>query len=93
MVPTFSTFFRRAFFLVLAVILFPQSVMAVGAPPPRTSQNKKKTMIISFTLDTCRIERIASERMKIDFSTVGMSNSVNELNRQYDQLLNTYYQK
>jgi len=31
--------------------------------------------------------------MKIDFSTVGMSNSVNELNRQYDQLLNTYYQK
>lgn len=55
--------------------------------------DSKKTMIIAFTLDTCRIERIASEQMKIDFSTVGMSNSVNELNRQYDQLLNTYYQK
>jgi len=55
--------------------------------------DSKKTTIIAFTLDTCRIERIASEQMKIDFSTVGMSNSVNELNRQYDQLLNTYYQK
>lgn len=55
--------------------------------------DSKKRMIIAFTLDTCRIERIASEQMKIDFSTVGMSNAVNELNRQYDQLLNTYYQK
>ncbi len=52
----------------------------------------KKTMIIAFTLDTCRIERIASEQMKIDFSTAGMSKSINELNRQYDQLLNKYYQ-
>lgn len=55
--------------------------------------NSKKTMSIAFTLDTCRIERMASEYMKIDFSTIGMSNSVNELNRQYDQLLNIYYQK
>ncbi|MDD4636751.1 MAG: DUF1311 domain-containing protein [Bacteroidales bacterium] len=55
--------------------------------------DSKKKMIITFTLDTCRIERIASEQMKIDFSTAGMSNAVNELNKQYDQLLNTYYQK
>lgn len=55
--------------------------------------NSRKTKIISFTLDTCRIERMASEYMKIDFSTAGMNNAVNEMNRQYDQLLNTYYQK
>ena len=55
--------------------------------------NSRKTKIISFTLDTCRIERMASEYMKIDFSTAGMNNAVNEMNRQYNQLLNTYYQK
>jgi uncharacterized protein YecT (DUF1311 family) len=57
------------------------------------SDDFQKNLIIDFAVDTCRIERIASKKMEIDYSTFGMSMAVDELNSQYDKLLNKYYQK
>ncbi|MEN2401745.1 lysozyme inhibitor LprI family protein [Flavobacterium sp. MC2016-06] len=51
------------------------------------------TKEIEFAVDTFRIERITAKRIHIDYSTAGMSNSVNELTVLYDQLLNKYYNK
>jgi uncharacterized protein YecT (DUF1311 family) len=55
--------------------------------------DSKKNLILEFASDTGRIERIASEKMNIDYSTLGMSLATDELNSQYDKLLNKYYQK
>jgi uncharacterized protein YecT (DUF1311 family) len=57
------------------------------------SDDSQKSLMIDFAVDTCRIERIASKKMEIDYSTLGMSMAVDELNSQYDKLLNKYYQK
>lgn len=48
---------------------------------------------IEFKIDTFRIERIASERIEIDYSTSGMNISVDELTNAYDKLMNKYYNK
>lgn len=57
------------------------------------SDDSQKDLMIDFAVDTCRIQRIASKKMEIDYSTIGMSMAVDELNSQYDKLLNKYYQK
>lgn len=48
---------------------------------------------IEFAIDTFRIERLAAERMNIDYSTSGMNLAINELTDSYDKLLNKYYNK
>ena len=48
---------------------------------------------IEFSLDTFRIEQLAGKRMDIDYSTVGMNTTIDELTAGYDQLLNKYYNK
>lgn len=48
---------------------------------------------IEFAIDTFRIERLAAERMNIDYSTSGMNFAINELTDSYDKLLNKYYNK
>ncbi len=52
-----------------------------------------KEEIIEFIIDTCRIERIYSEKTNIDYSTLGMKESLADLDIQYDNLLNKYYKK
>jgi uncharacterized protein YecT (DUF1311 family) len=46
-----------------------------------------------FSLDTFRIEQIVSKRMVIDYTTVGMNNTVDEMTTAYDKLMNKYYNK
>lgn len=48
---------------------------------------------IEFKIDTFRIQKITSKRMDIDYSTMGMNISVNELTDGYDKLMNKYYGK
>lgn len=49
--------------------------------------------LISFSLDTFKIEHIVSKRMDIDYSTAGMNNTMDERTKAYDVLLNRYYNK
>ncbi len=48
---------------------------------------------MEFSLDTLRIERLVSERMNIDYSTIGMNITVQEMATSYDKLMNKYYNK
>ncbi len=48
---------------------------------------------IEFSVDTFRIEQIVSKRMGIDYSTVGMNITVDEMTSSYDKLMNKYYNK
>ena len=48
---------------------------------------------IEFSVDTFRIEQIVSKRMDIDYSTVGMNTTMEEMTSSYDLLLNKYYNK
>ncbi|WPR70617.1 lysozyme inhibitor LprI family protein [Flavobacterium sp. NG2] len=46
---------------------------------------------IEYKTDVYRIEKLADKKIKIDYSTAGMSNAIYELNSDYDKLLNKYY--
>lgn len=48
---------------------------------------------IEFATDTFKIEHIASKRMKVDYSTIGMNETIILLTGEYDKLLNKYYNK
>jgi uncharacterized protein YecT (DUF1311 family) len=48
---------------------------------------------IEFSVDTFKIEQISSKSMEVDYSTMGINNSINDLTASYDMLLNKYYQK
>ncbi len=48
---------------------------------------------IEFSLDTFRIEKLVLKRMDIDYSTVGMNKTMEEMAASYDQLMNKYYNK
>jgi uncharacterized protein YecT (DUF1311 family) len=48
---------------------------------------------MEFSLDTFRIQQLASKRIDIDYSTVGMNTTVDEMTDSYDKLLNKYYSK
>jgi uncharacterized protein YecT (DUF1311 family) len=48
---------------------------------------------VEFSVDTFRIEQIVSKRMDIDYSTVGMNITVDEMTTSYDKLMNKYYNK
>lgn len=56
------------------------------------SQNLTKDEI-EFSVDTFRIEQIASKRIDLDYSTAGMNTTVSEMTDAYDQLMNKYYNK
>jgi uncharacterized protein YecT (DUF1311 family) len=53
----------------------------------------EKQLIMQFRIDTLRIELVEAKKMKIDYTTSGMSNTINESTKQYDKLLNAYYQR
>jgi uncharacterized protein YecT (DUF1311 family) len=57
------------------------------------SMNDLTTVQIEFSVDTFKIEQIASKRMDIDYSTAGINSTINDLTASYDILLNKYYQK
>lgn len=48
---------------------------------------------IEFAIDTFKIEKTATKRIEIDYSTAGMNMSISELTVGYDKLLNKYYNK
>lgn len=48
---------------------------------------------IEFSVDTFRIEQIGAIRMEMDYTTVGMNITVDEMTSSYDKLLNKYYNK
>lgn len=48
---------------------------------------------IEFSVDTFKIEQIATRKIDIDYSTMGINNAVNDLTSSYDILLNKYYKK
>jgi uncharacterized protein YecT (DUF1311 family) len=59
----------------------------------KLSQKNLTADEIEFSVDTFRLEQIVSKRMDIDYSTVGMNTTVDELTSSYDQLMNKYYNK
>lgn len=48
---------------------------------------------VEFSLDTFRIQETASYRMDIDYSTMGMNVTIDEMTAAYDKLMNKYYSK
>jgi uncharacterized protein YecT (DUF1311 family) len=48
---------------------------------------------IEFSIDTFRIEQLASKRIDINYSTYSMIEATTELTASYDKLLNKYYNK
>ena len=48
---------------------------------------------LEFSLDTFRIENIASRKIDIDYSTTGMNKSVIEMKASYEVIMNKYYKK
>lgn len=48
---------------------------------------------VEFTVDTFKIQLIATKKMEIDYSTSGMNTAVNDMAKAYDKLLNKYYNK
>ena len=56
-------------------------------------EEQQKDLMIEFAIDTARIERFASERINVDFSTAGMNDAITQLNDGYDRLMNKYYKK
>ncbi len=48
---------------------------------------------IEFSKDTSYIGQVLMQRMKIDYTTVGMNKAIQEMASWYDQLLNKYYNK
>jgi len=57
------------------------------------SDDLENGIITEFSIDTCKIERIATKKIEIDCSTMGISVAIKELTNQYDKLLNKYYHK
>lgn len=52
----------------------------------------EKQRNVEFPLDTFRIERMLQLRLSTDYSTAGMVNAGSEAEKEYDKLLNKYYQ-
>ena len=48
---------------------------------------------IEFSIDTFRIEQLASKRIDLNYSTMSMIDATLELTASYDKLLNKYYIK
>ena len=48
---------------------------------------------IEFSIDTFYIGQVLSKRIDLDYTTVGMNISINEMSSNYDRLLNNYYTK
>ena len=48
---------------------------------------------MEFSVDTFRISQIVSRRMDVDYSTIGMNITVDEMTSSYDKLMNKYYNK
>jgi uncharacterized protein YecT (DUF1311 family) len=48
---------------------------------------------MEFAVDTFRIQRLLEKRMHIDYTTMGMNTTVEEMGKSYDVLLNKYYKK
>ncbi len=48
---------------------------------------------IQFSKDTSFIGQVLMQRMKKDYTTVGMNKAIEEMTSLYDQLLNKYYKK
>lgn len=57
----------------------------------RLLDEEKSEKEIEYSIDTFRIEQLSVRRMDIDYSTIGMKEAMNELNNNYDILLNKYY--
>lgn len=57
------------------------------------AEEQQKDLMVEFSVDTARIERFASEKINVDFSTVGMNDAITQLNDGYDRLMNKYYKK
>lgn len=52
----------------------------------------KENLHIEFSVDTFKIEKRKKLKLDIDYSTTGMIISTLDANREYDKLLNKYYQ-
>ena len=48
---------------------------------------------IEFSLDTFRFTQVVKKRMEVDYSTAGMNQTVIEMTKSYDILMNKYYNK
>ena len=52
----------------------------------------EKQTVISFKVDTFKVEQMLSLSMENDYTTTGMVNTMYEAEKEYDKLLNKYYQ-
>ncbi len=52
-----------------------------------------EAITIEFALDTFRIERLVSKKIDFNSSTIGMLQATYDKEKDYDQLLNKYYNK
>ena len=48
---------------------------------------------VEFSVDTFKIQLIATKKMEINYSTMGMNIAVDEMTKSYDKLMNKYYSK
>lgn len=55
------------------------------------SEKNLKPIDLEFKTDIYKIEKLAEKKISINYSTIGMSNTVFELEKNYDKLLNKYY--
>ncbi|SNR13873.1 lysozyme inhibitor LprI family protein [Tenacibaculum jejuense] len=56
------------------------------------SKNYVSQIDLEFKLDVYRIEKFASKKINVDNTTMGMTKAIFELEKEYDKLLNKYYQ-
>ncbi|WP_167353205.1 lysozyme inhibitor LprI family protein [Pedobacter steynii] len=59
--------------------------------PDKDNYMSKTAM--DFQMDTTRIEQFMKQRIAIDYSTMGMVQASYDAEKEYDQLLNKYYQQ
>ena len=59
----------------------------------KLKSNSSNDVLLEFQIDTFKIESLLDKRIDLYDSTLGMINATNDAAKEYDELLNKYYQK
>lgn len=79
----------------------PQALQKIRAEVEKLIPAYKKSLTekdftadeIEFSVDTFRISQIVTKRMDVDYSTIGINITIDEMTSSYDKLMNKYYNK
>jgi len=75
------------------VVFFALFTLIAKLSAGQVDKLKEITPQIEFSRDTFYIGQVMAQRMKIDYTTVGMNKAIQEMSSAYDQLLNKYYNR